>query len=149
MSDKFSVESEVVQPVKMSGLVGLQVNDAESVLTETAQKMLNVPTADVRAYYKDDAHLKDEENMHTHPQKMFLQDAPAKFEINVQCTSHGQGCSLVQMELLQALRDKKADFNTQFRKASGKDTAFVAAAGLPAVLTLAQDVNGLRASQSP
>jgi len=147
MSDKFSVESEVVQPVKMSGLVGLQVNDAESVLTETAQKMLNVPTADVRAYYKDYAHLEDEENTNEHPQKMFLQDAPARFEINVQCTGRGQGCSLVQMELLQALRDKKTDFNSQFRKASGKETAYVAAAGLPAVLSLASDVDELAAAQ--
>jgi len=78
---------------------------------------------------------------------MFLQDAPARFEINVQCTGRGQGCSLVQMELLQALRDKKTDFNSQFRKASGKETAYVAAAGLPAVLSLASDVDELAAAQ--
>merc|ERR1712093_905244 len=109
--------------------------------------MLNVPSDDVRATYQDDAHVEDQESSSPHAQKLFLQDSAARFHIEVQCAGLGQQCSLVQMELLSSLRDKKAEFNADFRKSSGKDTAFVAAAGLPAVLSLAQDVDGLEAAQ--
>merc|ERR1712224_647811 len=76
MEEKFEVSSEVVEPVKVTGLNGLQVNDAEFVLTETAQKMLNVPAQDIRVHYRDDAHLEDQQSTSAHVQKFFLQDAP-------------------------------------------------------------------------
>merc|ERR1719199_1542899 len=117
--------SEVVQPVKLSGLPGLQLNDAEGVLDRTAKKMLNVPPQDVDVRYMDDNHHEDLEEQQGIQQKLFLQDQPSRFEISVSCAQGASHCNLIQMELLS----------------SGRDTAYVAANGIPAVISEAAGGN--------
>ena len=74
-------------------------------------------------------------------QKLYLTEAPAKFDIQVRCQQSNQQCNLVQMELLAALRDRKTEFNTALRKFSGKDSAYLAASGMPAVTSLSQNLD--------
>jgi len=136
VENKFVVANEVIQGVKLSGVPGLQLNDAEMVLESTAHKMLNIPAEDIAVRYRDHKH---EERLHSNvnaAQKLYLPDGPSRFEIQVRCQQSNQQCNLVQMELLAALRDRKTEFNTALRKVSGKETAFVAASGLPAITSL-------------
>lgn len=54
------------------------------------------------------------------------------------CTQGHEQCNLVQMEFLSALRDKKNAFNEAFQKRAAKDTAYISAAGLPAVVSMSE-----------
>lgn len=76
---KYIIRNEVVQPVKIAGLQGLQVNDAEAVVADTAKKMLNVPAEDVSATYEDSNHAEMLDSPHEHVQKLFLPDMPPAF----------------------------------------------------------------------
>merc|ERR1712096_211805 len=82
-----------------------------------------------------------------HTQKLFLTEAPTKFEIQVRCQQSNQQCNLVQMELLQALRDRKTEFNQVLRKMAGKDTAYVSASGMPAIASLSENLGPLEAGE--
>ena len=75
--------------------------------------------------------------------KLLLTDSPSKFDIQIQCQQSNQQCNLVQMELLAALRDRKTEFNEVLRRVSGKETAYVGAAGMPAVTSLGEDMGCL------
>merc|ERR1711988_762845 len=135
---KYVIHNEVVQPVKVAGVEGLQVNDAEMVLADASKTMLNVSPEDVTVTYADDNHVESLTSPHEHAQKLFLPDDASRFHIKVACTQGSERCNLVQMELLSALRDKKSEFNRVFQKSAGKSTAFISAAGLPAVISLSE-----------
>merc|ERR1711964_76728 len=53
--------------------------------------------------------------------------------------------NLVQMELLQALRDRKTEFNEVLQKMAGKETAYVSASGMPAITSLSENLGQLEA----
>merc|ERR1711964_832858 len=82
-----------------------------------------------------------------HAQQLYLSEAPSKFEIQVRCQQSNQQCNLVQMELLQAFRDRKTEFNEVLRKMAGKETAYVSASGMPAVTSLSENLGQLEAGE--
>merc|ERR1711881_752818 len=145
VQDKFVVADEVIQTVKLSGVPGLQLNDAELILEHATKKVLNVNPQDIAVRYGDHNH---EERLTTPTavaQKLFLTEAPSKFEIQIRCQQSNQQCNLVQMELLSALRDRKTEFNAAVRKQAMKETAYVAASGMPAITSLSENIGQLEA----
>merc|ERR1712093_251995 len=46
-------------------------------------------------------------------------------------------------ELLSALRDRKTEFNAAVRKQAMKETAYVAASGMPAITSLSENIGQL------
>jgi len=139
--NKFVIADEVIQPVKLSGVPGLQLNDAETILEQTTRKVLNVAPQNIAVRYNDHKHEERFDTPTLDAQKLYLSEAPAKFNIQVRCQESNQQCNLVQMELLAALRDRKTEFNTALRKYSGKDSAYIAASGMPAVTSLSQNLD--------
>jgi len=141
VAGKFVIADEVIQPVKLSGVPGLQLNDAETILEQTTKKVLSVAPENVAVRYNDHKHEERVTTPTLDAQKLYLTEAPAKFNIQVRCQQSNQQCNLVQMELLAALRDRKTEFNTALRKFSGKDSAYLAASGMPAVTSLSQNLD--------
>merc|ERR1712093_845661 len=141
VQDKFVVADEVIQTVKLSGLPGLQLNDAELILEHATRKVLNVNPQDIAVRYGDHNHEERLTSPSGAAQKLFLTEAPSKFDIQIRCQQSNQQCNLVQMELLSALRDRKTEFNTALRKMSGKETAYVAPSGMPAVTSLSENLS--------
>jgi len=100
----------------LAGVPGLQLNDAEVVLERATRKVLNVNPNDIAVRYGDHNHEERHTAPAAHAQKLFLTEAPSKFDIQVRCQQSNQQCNLVQMELLQALRDRKTEFNQVLRE---------------------------------
>jgi hypothetical protein len=141
IQDKFIVSDQVVQPVKLAGVAGIQLNDAEMVLQEATTRTLNLEPASIAVRYADDTHQEiHDQAPSNHAQLLYLPESPSRFEIEVRCQQSNQQCNLVQMELLAALRDRKTQFNEVLRRVSGKETAYVAASGMPAVTSLSADL---------
>jgi len=111
------------------------------ILEQTTKKVLSVAPENVAVRYNDHKHEERVTTPTLDAQKLYLTEAPAKFDIQVRCQQSNQQCNLVQMELLAALRDRKTEFNTALRKFSGKDSAYLAASGMPAVTSLSQNLD--------
>merc|ERR1712100_70010 len=109
--------------------------------------VLNVAPENIAVRYQDHNHEERVTTPTLDAQKLYLTEAPSKFEIQVRCQQSNQQCNLVQMELLQALRDRKTEFNTALRKYSGKETAYVSASGMPAVTSLSENFDQLEGGE--
>jgi len=142
IENKYVVANEVVQHVKVAGVAGLQLNDAEMVLEQATKKALNIAPENIAVRYKDHHHEERHDSPAKHAQKLYLSDRPSRFVIQVRCQQSNRQCDLAQLELLAALNDRKNSFNEALRKAAGKETAYVAASGVPHVTSLT-GLNGL------
>merc|ERR1711881_454151 len=103
--------------------------------------VLNVNPQDIAVRYGDHNHEERLTTPSAVAQKLFLTEAPSKFDIQIR----SQQCNLVQMELLSALRDRKTEFNAAVRKQAMKETAYVAASGMPAITSLSENIGQLEA----
>ena len=85
VQDKFVVADEVIEPVKLSGVPGLQLNDAETLLEQAMKMVLNVVPDSIAVWYGDHNHEERLIAPRMHAQQLYLTEAPSKFEIQVRC----------------------------------------------------------------